>query len=238
MWSRPRLVKAPAASLHPVEPALVEPVARRFHGGMIDAGASEFGKQAVQGDRIGRGERAIVIAAGRGDAGRADARRGEPGMLPDLAGEGGDRGLAAGAGNRDHHLRLAAEEARRRSAPAPGADRRPRSAARQAAAARRLASSPPRPHRACTASAAKPAPLVLAPASAKNRCPRPDRARIRRQAGDGLLGGLRPLDRQDRRQIRKASSNSDRLEHQRSLSPSPNAWRITGKIPALAHFHG
>ena len=79
---------------------------------MGDAGIGKFGEQLVQLDRIGRGERAIVVAAGRDDAGRADAGGGVPALLPDLAREGGDRGLAAGAGDGDHGCRLARKDAR------------------------------------------------------------------------------------------------------------------------------
>ena len=114
MWSRPRLVKPPAASLHAVEPALVEPVARGLHRRMGDAVVGEFGQQPVQRDRIGRGQRAIVVAAGRDDAGGADAGGGMAGLLPDLAREGGDRGLAAGAGDGDHGCRLRAGRSARR----------------------------------------------------------------------------------------------------------------------------
>ena len=39
---------------HAVEPTLVEAVARRLHGGMGDAGRSQFGKQHVQRHGIGR----------------------------------------------------------------------------------------------------------------------------------------------------------------------------------------
>ena len=88
MWSRPRLVKAPAASLHAVEPALVEAMARRFHRRMGDAGIREFAQQLVQRDRIGRGQRAVFVAAGRDDAGRADGGGGMAGLLPDLPREG------------------------------------------------------------------------------------------------------------------------------------------------------
>ena len=84
MWSRPRLVKAPAASL--------TPSSRRWSRPWLDASIAacvtplvrEFGEQAVQRDRIGRRQRAIFVAAGRDDAGRADAGRRLAGLLPDL----------------------------------------------------------------------------------------------------------------------------------------------------------
>ena len=60
-----------------VEPALVEAVAGGFHRGVGDAGIGEFGEQLVKLDRVGRGERAVVVAAGRDDAGGADAGGGD-----------------------------------------------------------------------------------------------------------------------------------------------------------------
>ena len=99
---------------HAVEPALVEPMARRLHRGVRDAFVGEFREQAMQRDRIGRGQRAIFVAAGSDDAGRADAGRRLAVLLPDLPDEGRDRRLAAGAGDGDHRAGLPAEEARRR----------------------------------------------------------------------------------------------------------------------------
>ena len=97
---------------HPVEPPLVETVARRLHRGMGDAGLGQFGEQPVQRDRIRRGERAVFVAARRDDARRPDRCRRKSRLLPDLARERGDRGLAAGAGDGHHRLGLATEEAR------------------------------------------------------------------------------------------------------------------------------
>ncbi|MGY3331765.1 hypothetical protein ACVILI_004782 [Mesorhizobium sp. USDA 4775] len=102
-------MKPPAASFHPVETALVEPMAGGFHRSVGDTGIGQFPQQLMQGNRIGRGQRAIVVAAGRHHAGGADRSRGIARLLPDLPGEGGDRGLAAGAGHRHHGLRLLAE---------------------------------------------------------------------------------------------------------------------------------
>ncbi len=98
---------------HAVEPALVEAVARRFHRGVGDAGIGQFRQQPVQFDRIGRGQLAVVVAARRNHAGRADACGCMPGLLPDLAGKGGDGGFSAGAGNGDHGFGLAREKPRR-----------------------------------------------------------------------------------------------------------------------------
>ena len=58
---------------HAIQPALVEAVAGGLHRGMGDAGVREFGEQLMQRDRVGRGQRAVLIAAGRDHAGRADA---------------------------------------------------------------------------------------------------------------------------------------------------------------------
>ncbi len=90
MWSRPRLVKRAGGEPDAVEPALVEAVAGGFHRGVGDARVGKFGQQLVELDRIGRGERAVVVAAGRDDARGADAGGGLAGLLPDLAREGGD----------------------------------------------------------------------------------------------------------------------------------------------------
>ena len=105
--------EAAGRQLHAVEAALVKPMAGGFHRGVGDAGIRQFPQQLVQGDRIGRRQRAIVVAARRHHAGGADRSGGIAGLLPDLPGEGGDRCLAAGAGHRDHGLRLLAEIARR-----------------------------------------------------------------------------------------------------------------------------
>ena len=67
----------------------------------------------MEGDRVGRRQAAIGAPAAADDAERADARRFVAGAGEDLAGEGGDRGLAAGAGDGDELLRLAPVEARR-----------------------------------------------------------------------------------------------------------------------------
>ena len=61
----------------------------------------------MQLDRIGRGERAVFLRLGRDQSDGADAGGGKAEAGPDLAREGGDRGLAAGAGNRGDGLRLA-----------------------------------------------------------------------------------------------------------------------------------
>ena len=170
-----------------VEPPLVEAVARRLHRGMGDAGIGKLGEQLVQLDRIGRGELTVVVAAGRHDAGGADAGRRVSRLLPDLAGEGGDRGLAAGAGDGDHGFRLARIKPRRDPREhKPGIFdgnhrrwRRPSAAPLAATMA-----TAPRP----AASAAKLAPSALDPATATKIAPGCDLARIRGHSGDLGVG--------------------------------------------------
>ena len=95
MWSRPRLVKAPAASLTPSSRRWSRPWLEASIAACVTPSSASSAQQPVQRDRIGRGQRAIFVAAGRDDAGRADAGRRLAVLLPDLPGEGGDRGLAA-----------------------------------------------------------------------------------------------------------------------------------------------
>ena len=90
-----------------VEPELVEAVARGLHRGVGDALVGEVGEQAVQRDRLGRGvgeRRATAPSTPTVPKFTAVS----PSALPDLAGEARDRGLAVGAGDRDHHLGLVA----------------------------------------------------------------------------------------------------------------------------------
>ena len=91
---------------HAVEPVLVEPVRRGLEGEMGDALAGDFVELPVQRDRIRRGQRAVDGALRRHQPDGADAGRCVTEPLPDLAREGGDRGLAAGAGDRRDGLRL------------------------------------------------------------------------------------------------------------------------------------
>ena len=114
MWSRPRLVKAPAASLTPSSRRWSSPWLDASIAACVTPSSASSLEQAVQRDRIGRRQRAVFVAAGRDDAGRADAGRRLAVLLPDLPDEGSDRRLAAGAGDGDHRVGLLAEEARRR----------------------------------------------------------------------------------------------------------------------------
>ena len=98
---------------HAVEPLLVEPVRGRLHREMSDARLGERLQRSVERHRIRRGQRAVDRDRPRNDADRAE-RRGFPAdRRPDLADEGGDRGLAAGAGDRDDRLGLARIKPRR-----------------------------------------------------------------------------------------------------------------------------
>ena len=111
-----------------VEPMLIEAVARRLERRVGDALASQPVEDPVKLDRIGRGQAAIVGTVGRDDADGAD-RGGLPaGDLEDLADKGGDRGLAAGAGDGDQVFRLqgieAGGEMRQRDARIGGAQHR------------------------------------------------------------------------------------------------------------------
>ena len=157
---------------HAVEAMLVEPVRGGLHREMRHAFAGELVERAVQRHRIGRGERAIDLARRRdqpdgADAGGLLAERG-----PDLAREGGDRCLAAGAGDRRDHLRLARKELRRRRARARGAHRRPWTKATPSGSGSggtRSAITAAAP--AATAWPTKRSPSSLAPAIATNRSP-------------------------------------------------------------------
>ena len=91
--------EAAGRDAHAVETILIEPVRGRFEGEMRDAVARDLVELSMQRDRIGRGQRAVDGALRRYQPDGADAGGGMPEPLPDLAREGGDRGLAAGAGD-------------------------------------------------------------------------------------------------------------------------------------------
>ena len=98
---------------HAVEPVLVEAVRGRFERQMRDALARQRIERAVQLDRIGRGQRAVFFPSWRDHADGADAGGWQAERGPDLPREGGDRGLAAGAGDGGDCCGLAREKARR-----------------------------------------------------------------------------------------------------------------------------
>ena len=108
----PEIGEAARRQLHPVQPVLVEAVARRLHRRMGDAAIGKLGEQSVQRHRIRRRQRPVFTAARRYHAGRPDARGGISGVFPNLAQEGSDRRLAAGSGHRCHGRGLAAEKQR------------------------------------------------------------------------------------------------------------------------------
>ena len=66
----------------------------------------------MQRDRIRRRQRSVNRQRARHDADRPDRSGLAPKRLPDLAHEGGDRSLSAGAGHRDDRFGLARIEAR------------------------------------------------------------------------------------------------------------------------------
>ncbi len=80
---------------------------------MVDAVVGQLRQQAVQRDRIGRGEGAGIVQLARDDAEGAEAGGLASFQRPELAREGDGGGLAAGAGDRGDALRLVAEKARR-----------------------------------------------------------------------------------------------------------------------------
>ena len=106
--------EAGGADAHAVEPELIEPMRRGFQREMRHALAGQPIEFAMQRDRIRGGQRTIDGARGRHHADGADARGGMTEPLPDLAREGGDRSLAAGAGDGGDGRRLAWIESCRR----------------------------------------------------------------------------------------------------------------------------
>ena len=91
--------EAGGSQLDAVEAELVEAVARGFERQMVDAHPRQFLQFLVQLDRVGGGEAAGSVDPRRDHADGAEARRLQPGALPDLAQEHRDRGLAVGAGD-------------------------------------------------------------------------------------------------------------------------------------------
>jgi hypothetical protein len=96
-----------------IQTALVEAVAGSLHGRMRHTHIRKLGQQRVERDGVRCGQRPVFDAAGRHDARRANAGSGQSSPGPNLAREGGDRGLAAGAGDRHHRCRLPSVEERR-----------------------------------------------------------------------------------------------------------------------------
>ena len=105
-----------------VEPILREPVARGFERQMrhVIGGELAPASRAASPDRASYARDTPTVRPD--DADRAEARGAKAHRLPDLAHEGGDRGLAVGAGDRDHEVGLSAGEARRHAGEQPIAD--------------------------------------------------------------------------------------------------------------------
>src|SRR6185312_3177514 len=106
--------EAAGLNAHAIEAILIEPVRGRLERKMRDALARDLVELAMQRDRIGRRQRAVdgVLRGDQPDG--ADAGRGMAQPLPDLAGESGNRGLAAGAGDGGDRCRLPRKKFRRR----------------------------------------------------------------------------------------------------------------------------
>ena len=99
--------------LDPVEAVLFEPVARGFERQMLDPARRQIGQIGVQRDRVGRRQRGRLVVSRRADAEGAEARRLVPQPGPYLAGEGGDRSFAVGAGDAGDGFGLTGMKARR-----------------------------------------------------------------------------------------------------------------------------
>ena len=163
------------------------------------------------------------------DADGAEARRLVAGGGEDLAGEGGDRGLAAGAGDGDEMVRLARIEARRHQRQRParlgGAEDRRRSAGRSSAAP--LAASTATAPRA-TASPAKRAPSAALPGSAANRIAGRDRAAVGRKPAD--LDRRRCRWKGSVRQLRQGLQDASTLRSSGCAFHAPLASAAAGSI--------
>ena len=162
--------EAAGGDAHAVEPELVEPVRGRLEGQMRDAVARDLVELPVQRDRIRRRQRAVDRALRRNQPDGADAGGGMAEPLPDLAREGGDRGLAAGAGHRRDRRGLPRIKSRRRQRQRAARIWRRRQRARGGRRRRMVAGDRDRARRVSPASM-KREPSVLLPASAKNRSP-------------------------------------------------------------------
>ena len=91
---------------HSIETALVETMAGRLHRRMRHAFGRKFGQKRMQRHRIGRGERAVILAAGCNHTCRADLCGGMAGKSPDLPHEGSNGRFSRSTGDGDHGFRL------------------------------------------------------------------------------------------------------------------------------------
>src|SRR5262245_65566669 len=104
--------KGAGGKVDALHPALLEAVARGFHGEMCDTVLGKAGKDRMQLDRVRRRVLEHLSAARAHHADGAKTCRLEALTRPDLAHERGNRGLAIGAGDGDRGLWLAAVEPR------------------------------------------------------------------------------------------------------------------------------
>ena len=158
----------------------------------------------------------------------AEVHRALAERLPDLPGEARDRGLAVGAGHRDHHLGLVAGPARRgqRERPARIVGKNDRHAERPGPPPPRReplggrSGSPPRP---CAARRARtPPPCARLPGSAANRC----RGFVRGCPPTGpVISGSVPTSRPRA----GAGQQAERLEAHQLVRP------IGSRMPARRH---
>ena len=105
--------KASSGNREAVEAKLGETMARRLDRDVLDPLFAEGGEIAVEGDRVGRRQRARAAPARPHQPERADTRREMAAGGPDLTNEMGDGGLAVGAGDGCDRSRLPAAKARR-----------------------------------------------------------------------------------------------------------------------------
>ena len=150
-------------------------------------------KRLVQGDRIGRRQRAVGCAVRGDDAERAEARRLVAQMREELAREIGDRALAARSGDGDDLVRAAADRSATPREPASGARRSPAHRRHDRAGPRVV---PPRRRRraapAATACGTKLMPSAFVPGTATNSGARLDLAAVGCDPRNGKRGASRP----------------------------------------------
>ncbi len=108
-----QIEEAGGGEAHAVEPALVDAMRRGLQRQMGDAAVRQPSEQLGDIGGVGRGQarRSQLFITGANPE-RSHAGRGVAGGGEDLPAEGGDRGLAIGAGHRDAHARLTTVEGR------------------------------------------------------------------------------------------------------------------------------
>ena len=103
----------------PIETILVQPMGRRLDDQMRHALAGKAAHGSMQCDGVRRRESAIGLALWRDEPHCADAGRCEAELRPNLAGEGGNGGFPAGAGDGGNDARHARKELRSRKRERP-----------------------------------------------------------------------------------------------------------------------